>query len=680
MTTQISNRRSEDSVSTNLLVGVSSMSLKTPPPSGSGSSSESNTATSWSAGAGESALRQVQFLASRASVSKLSTNDDVDSINERNQNQNQKYKKKYNDGTDSMFSSFTWRLDRARERRLEEKKKKRNMILSQLTEPTATSELQQSQLEPNGIFNNSGYNEDSSRYSNTSDDVVQQQQQQLQQQQQQLLQTSSTSNYNKQQRQQPPDTGTTGTGRKIVTSSSKRDEQVLAALSNLEMDMNLLDNLAGQRPQLTVLELILLSFSVTAASASPWIFGGQLAEVLPPTAAAFSAAIGIGAEYVGRVAVADGKEVAAATICCASEAEGFLANAERAKAITPLCVGVSATATTFSLLVPLVLEHMSSSSPTSLLYNELYLACPLISVLSAAVCSLALQDTKVFCDRATSVGNRRFAKSGLVGRTWKSTSEQVTSKTESYRKKWRSFIFCVLPAPILGSIVPGAALATKGVIITALAAAQTAYLLADCEFCLARATDAVAIKARSAAVCDTYANQGARSAAILPFTSALSGLCAAATAAIVELPFLETLSATGTFASLSAEMAIVAFFPIFSTLFAAAASVSKARCEVDAEAAVQAASTLALEYSVEDGEEDPVLRPFRGVSELIRLVFISTLVPTQRIVRKIFFFKSFSFIYGSFRRRMNSFRRNDNNVNNNEANSVGGGEASPAIA
>ena len=344
-------------------------------------------------------------------------------------------------------------------------------------------------------------------------------------------------------------------------------------------------------------------------------------------------------------------------------------------------MGVSATATTFSLLVPLVLEHaMSASSPTSLLYNELYLACPLISVLSAAVCSLALQDTKVFCDRATSVGNRRFAKSGLVGRTWKSTSEQVTSKTESYRKKWRSFIFCVLPAPILGSIVPGAALATKGVIITALAAAQTAYLLADCEFCLARATDAVAIKARSAAVCDTYANQGARSAAILPFTSALSGLCAAATAAIVELPFLETLSATGTFASLSAEMAIVAFFPIFSTLFAAAASVSKARCEVDAEAAVQAASTLALEYSVEDGEEDPVLRPFRGVSELIRLVFISTLVPAQRIVRKIFFFKSFSFIYGSFRRRMNSFRRNDNNVNSNEANSIGGGEASPAIA
>ncbi|MGK3738483.1 MAG: hypothetical protein ACI90V_005330, partial [Bacillariaceae sp.] len=153
----------------------------------------------------------------------------------------------------------------------------------------------------------------------------------------------------------------------------------------------------------------------------------------------------------------------------------------------------------------------------------------------------------------------------------------------------------------------------------------------------------------------------------------------AATAAIVELPFLETLSATGTFASLSAEMAIVAFFPIFSTLFAAAASVSKARCEVDAEAAVQAASTLALEYSAEDGEEDPVLRPFRGVSELIRLVCTSTLEPAQRIVKKIFFFKSFSFILGSFKRRMNSFRRNNNNNNNNDIKAISTGGAA-AIA
>jgi hypothetical protein len=343
-----------------------------------------------------------------------------------------------------------------------------------------------------------------------------------------------------------------------------------------------------------------------------------------------SAAIGIGAEYVGRVAVADGKEVAAATIGCASEAEGFLANAERAKAITPLCVGVGATATTFSLLVPVLFGSIEAS-----IMAEIYLVCPLISVLSAAVCSLALQDTKGFAKRATSVGNRRFAKSGLVGRTWLSAGEQITGKSDSYRGKWRTFCLSVLPAPMLGSLVPGATLATKGIIVAALAAAQSAYFLAECEYCLARATDAVAIKARSAAVCDTYANQGARSAAILPFTSALSGLCAAATAAIVELPFLETLSAAGTFTSLASEMVVVAFFPAFSTLFAAAASVSKARCEVQAEAAVQAASTLALEYNSED-DDDPILRPFRGVAELIRLTYTSSIAePCQKLWRRI---------------------------------------------
>ena len=74
--------------------------------------------------------------------------------------------------------------------------------------------------------------------------------------------------------------------RPTVSSNSKRDEQVWAALSNLELDMQLLDNLAGQKPQLTALELVLLSASVTAASSSPWILGGRLTEVLPPAAAA----------------------------------------------------------------------------------------------------------------------------------------------------------------------------------------------------------------------------------------------------------------------------------------------------------------------------------------------------------------------------------------------------------
>jgi hypothetical protein len=263
---------------------------------------------SWSADAGEAALRQVQFLASRASVSKLSTNDNVNSINERTTKQNNKYKvydnnkNKYNDGTDSMFSSLAWRLDRARERRIQEKKIKKDIEMDMLTTPSTTKTNNNDEGGSSSVFNNR-YNEynrnnninndnnNNNNNNNNNDDndsvlkqqqqLIQQQQQQLQQQQQQLLQTSSNSNFNKRQQKI-----NSNTNRKVVTSSSDRNEQVWAALSNLDMDMNLLDNLAGQKPQLTVLELILLSLSVTAASASPWILGGQLAEVLPPTAAA----------------------------------------------------------------------------------------------------------------------------------------------------------------------------------------------------------------------------------------------------------------------------------------------------------------------------------------------------------------------------------------------------------
>jgi hypothetical protein len=385
--------------------------------------------------------------------------------------------------------------------------------------------------------------------------------------------------------------------------------------------VQLLDTLAGQRPQLSALEFSLLFTAVATAATSPLLLGGHVAEFLAPSAAAFTAAIGIGAEYTGKVAVADGKEIAAATMQCSAEAEGFLANAERAKAITPLCVGVAATSATFALLVPVLMDSLGVASNLQLV-TEIYLCCPLISVLAAAVASLALQETKSFAQRAIGVGNRRFARSGLVGRTWLSSTEQVERKSKGYVAKWKSFSWAVLPAPLLGAMVPGA-LPTKTIVVAALAACQSAFFVAQAESVLSRATDAVALKARSAAVCDTYANQGARSAAILPFTSALSGLCAAATAAVVEFPFLETLSETPTIPSKMLQIVIVSVFPALSALFAAAASVSKARCEVDAEAAMQAASTLALQY--EENEDDPVLRPLQGVLELISLAYSSSI-------------------------------------------------------
>jgi len=402
--------------------------------------------------------------------------------------------------------------------------------------------------------------------------------------------------------------------------NSKKDQTLIAAaLQTLEKDMALLDNFASSQSQLSGAEVGLLLGAVLASGLGPIAFPGtSVTEVLAPAAAAFTASITIGSEYLGRVAVADGKEIAANSIQCAAEAEGFLANAERVKAITPLCVGVGATCASFAILAPTIIDALNIGGSV-IMVTELYLFFPLVSVLAAAVSNLALEETRGFASRAINVGVRRFSSSGTVGRSWLSTSEQVVRNSKSKTDRWWSFAGSVLPAPILGSVVGGPSLSAKCIIIALLAAAQSAYFLAQAERVVARATDAVALKARSAAVCDTYANQGARNSAILPFTSALSAFCAAATAATVELPFLETIS---TLYGTMGEVAVVSTFPVLSSAFAAAAAVSKARCEVDAEAAAQAASTLALEYdSMED--DDPVMRPFQTVWELVGLAVTS---------------------------------------------------------
>jgi hypothetical protein len=432
------------------------------------------------------------------------------------------------------------------------------------------------------------------------------------------------------------------------------------------MIVQLLDRLAGQKPQLSVVEIALLTAAVCTCVSGPIILDGKLAEFIAPSMAAVSAAIGVGAEYTGKVAVADGKEVAAASIQCAAEAEIYLANAERSKAIIPLCVGIGATVATLALLVPVLLdaivELMNLSANTNfVLATEIYLCCPLIGVLAAAVAGLSYQETKSYCNLAIGVGNRRFARSGLVGRTWLSSTELIDRKSTDAKTKWQTFSWNVLPAPLVGLMIPGT-LPTKTIIIAAIAAAQSAYFLTQCEYILARATDAVALKARSAAICDTYANQGARSSAILPFTSALSGLCAAATAAIVELPFIEHLAAARTTSSILLETIIISTLPAFSALFAAAASVSKARCEVDAEAAMQAASTMAFQYDTtknlnkngknkKNNKNDPLLQPVVGVWELIKLTFNNSI---REPFKRVF---SMRFLLSQIRHTMRDMRR-----------------------
>jgi hypothetical protein len=99
-------------------------------------------------------------------------------------------------------------------------------------------------------------------------------------------------------------------------------------------------------------------------------------------------------------------------------------------------------------------------------------------------------------------------------------------------------------------------------------------------------------------------------------------------------------------------MVVIAAFPTFSAMFAAAASVSKARCVVDAEAAMQAASTLALGYDTGE-DRDPILRPLRGVMDLIKLTSQSTVLePLKKRVQESWLMKTSAKILSWIRHKL----------------------------
>jgi len=381
------------------------------------------------------------------------------------------------------------------------------------------------------------------------------------------------------------------------------DRRVTLALKRMQRDMSMLDEAADTATSLSPVETVVLSSTVAIAFFSPYLLSAKVVELLVPAMSTLSAAVGFSAEYLGKVAVSQGKEIAATTLQAAAEAELLLAQAERAKAIVPLCVGISASAAAFALLVPALLGELATRGLGLVVSTEIYLLCPLIAVLAAAVAALAAQESTSLAGRAIGVGARRFSSSADVGRTWKSATEQIESSVDRSQQKWASFTLGVLPAPFIGLLVPGS-LSFGAIVVAAVAAAQCAYSLARAEYSLCAAVESVAIKSRNAAVSDTYANQGARAGAILPFTSALSGLCAATTVALVEfLPLV---------GSVAGESLVAVIFPGIGSVIAAAASISKARCEVDAAAATAAATQL--------GASDVDFDAFNPVSTTLNLV------------------------------------------------------------
>mmetsp|Transcript_7030 Transcript_7030/g.10437 ORF Transcript_7030/g.10437 Transcript_7030/m.10437 type:complete len:593 (+) Transcript_7030:143-1921(+) len=415
----------------------------------------------------------------------------------------------------------------------------------------------------------------------------------------------------------------TGPETSRAVNETQRNLPIALSLQKIQSNMDTLDNVAGRTPQLSRVELLILMSTVLISGLCPFVLDLKVVEVLVPSMAAVSASIGISAEYIGKVAVSKGKEVSALAIQAAAESEILLALAERTKAVLPLCVGIATTASAFALLAPSLSKEIADKFHIQVV-TEIYLICPLIAVLAAAIAGLATQESRLYASRATGLGNRRFASSKDVGRTWMSATEQVESSAKQLSDKWIWFAVGVLPAPLIAALCPGA-LSFKAIVCAAVAAAQAASYLSIAEYFLSSAVEAVALKARSSAVADTYANQSSRAGSILPFTSALAGLCAAASAAAVELLPLISVVELQSFISV--------IFPSGAALFAAAASVAKARCEVDALAASEAASKGISGNGKGDQQKDPL-------KTLIENISISVGTSATRVITRVRQFKN----------------------------------------
>ena len=387
-----------------------------------------------------------------------------------------------------------------------------------------------------------------------------------------------------------------------------RDDQqasVERSVRRFQRDLDAVDDDADSRASILRGEGAALGAAVAVAAAA-WSAPGAVVV----GCAALTAAVGGYEEWQGAAAAANAHEISALATTAAAEAEAILAGAERTKSVLPVCVVAGATMTSFALLAKA--ESGFGGRMAADVEDFLLLACPVISILAASVAVLAAQQSSRECARAQNLGRRRFATKRDVGLTWRSVPEQVAAADAAATEDWLGFALGVVPAPT----VAAALLATENfdaalisVVATATAAAQAAYHLAFSEYALARATESVAAKSRTAALAEAYAEQARAANAPVPYASSLAALAAAGAALVVE----------------AGPRGVARAAPLASAYAVRTAAKYRARARGDAAATGAAADQLA---GLDDGaDDDPNI-----IAKLTWRNFVATLGASRRAV------------------------------------------------
>lgn len=218
------------------------------------------------------------------------------------------------------------------------------------------------------------------------------------------------------------------------------------------------------------------------------------------------------------------------------------------------------------------------------------LTCPVATILLSLIASLASREVSNLCVKAQALGRRRFATRRDVGRTWRSATQLVRAEAENQKNSWLGFGAGLVPGPLVASLAGNVGVATKAVLASAAAAAQSAYYLAVAEYSLARAQESVASKMRTAAVAEAWAKQTQRANGRVPANSAVGAFCVGGCALAVEV----------------FPIAVSFFFPALAALYVMRATRFRAQTQGEADAASAAADQLA---GLDDGSDDDPLLP-----------------------------------------------------------------------
>eukprot|EP00468_Gymnochlora_sp_CCMP2014_P007250 CAMPEP_0167752380 /NCGR_PEP_ID=MMETSP0110_2-20121227/7107_1 /TAXON_ID=629695 /ORGANISM="Gymnochlora sp., Strain CCMP2014" /LENGTH=562 /DNA_ID=CAMNT_0007637991 /DNA_START=59 /DNA_END=1747 /DNA_ORIENTATION=+ len=291
--------------------------------------------------------------------------------------------------------------------------------------------------------------------------------------------------------------------------------------------------------------------AVVLSAISPFTFSEAITEVLVPSMASIVAVATASAEFSGKDATADAKEVAAVALAQAARAEAFLSRAEKAKAIIPAMVGVSATAATLCLIFPALMASGVSVNP-------LFVAtCPIVATTAAAWAAAANMET--LAQGLLALG--KVAKNRIL-----SVREASTPGLRRLvlRQRMNVILKSVIPPILIGLFMPGD-FVFRCIVSSAVAAVAVAYHLAEAETVTSEVGLKVAMITKAAAQADVFANRAAAESSVLPFTSALAGTCLAVSAAVVEV-----------------APAVAGFIPVFGAMASGVAAAASTRAEMDA--------------------------------------------------------------------------------------------------